>query len=294
MTGRDDPLHRALAAADLCTEVASRSALAGGCIDQVERIALRDGVRVVAKTGSTADAARFRAEQAGLEALAATGTVVVPRPLACEQAASSVVLLMEYIKPGRATLRAWERFGADLAALHRADSGSRYGFAMDNYLGSTPQVNRWHDNWIEFNRACRFGAQIARAAEHGLLTPDENRELDDLMNRFERILPARPHPALLHGDLWSGNAIPAAGERVAVIDPACSIGDGWADIAMMQLFGGFPSSSLAAYEHAVNERLDADIERRILAYQLYHVLNHVNIFGRGYAGQMRSLVKALR
>lgn len=294
MTGPDQLFVHALTTSGLCAEIVRRSALSGGCIDRVERIDLRDGMRIVAKIGSTADLSRFKAEEAGLRALAATGTVIVPQPLACEADGSTVVLLMEFIEPGSATSRSWQRLGADLGALHQTDLGHRYGFERNNFLGTTPQINTWHANWVEFIRRCRYEPQINRAVERQLLTNDERDALDDLLNRLDAIVPSHPLPALLHGDLWSGNALPTRDERIAVIDPACSIGDGWADIAMMQLFGGFPESCFLAYQEAVNQRVDRDIERRILLYQLYHVLNHINIFGRGYASQMRSLIQALR
>jgi fructosamine-3-kinase len=121
------------------------------------------------------------------------------------------------------------------------------------------------------------------------------RRVERVIGRLETLIPQRPKPALLHGDLWSGNALTAVDEagaqRIAVIDPACSYGDGWADIAMMKLFGGFPSHCLDAYAAEADDR--DGLEARLAVYQLYHVLNHVNLFGRSYAGQAMALVAAL-
>lgn len=254
---------------------------------------LDDGRIIVVKSGDASDANRFQAERAGLAALAVTKTVLVPQPLACVAQDGRAWLMLEFLASGAGSAEAWNRFGAELAALHRFDVGPHYGFEADNYLGSTPQINDWHEDWVEFNRACRFDPQIARADAGGLLGPSERSELQRLLDRLDQIIPSDPFPALLHGDLWSGNALACGSGRIAVIDPACSIGDGWADIAMMRLFGGFPDACFKAYAEAVGQRIDSDINRRITLYQLYHVLNHLNIFGRGYAGQMRALVADL-
>ncbi|MHC4102897.1 MAG: fructosamine kinase family protein, partial [Planctomycetota bacterium] len=181
--------------------------------------------------------------------------------------------------------------------LHGADPGdvTGYGFNGDNHLGTTPQPNRWHDDWIRFNADCRLGHQLTLAARNNLLSGSEARRVERVIDRLETLIPRRPKPALLHGDLWSGNALGAVEEsgeqRIAVIDPACSYGDGWADIAMMRLFGGFPSRCLEAYAAETDDR--EGVEPRITVYQLYHVLNHVNLFGRGYAGQAMTLAASL-
>jgi fructosamine-3-kinase len=200
---------------------------------------------------------------------------------------------MHRINDAPASAAAWTQLGRSLAALHAIDVGPAYGFDVDNHIGTTPQINTWSEDWVAFNRACRLGPQIDLAARRGLLHDRERERLDRLLDRLGDVLPARPKPALLHGDLWSGNALPtetADGPAVAIIDPACSVGDGQADIAMMQLFGGFDASCFAAYEAATGEPIDPT---RIAVYQLYHVLNHVNLFGRGYAGQAMSLVGRL-
>lgn len=264
--------------------------LSGGCIHHACRIELQSGHTIVAKLAAGATSL-FTEESRGLSALGATRTVPVPEPLGVVEIGGTSVLLMSYVKPAPATSRGWRRLGEDLAALHAAHAGPRYGFEIDNHLGSTPQPNGWMDDWVEFNRINRLAHQRTLAVSRGLLTAQEAGRLDRLINQLEKFVPHHPKPALLHGDLWSGNALPTEGERVAIIDPAVSVGDGWADIAMMRLFGGFDEATFEAYEALA---LDRDqVEDRIAIYQLYHLLNHVNIFGRGYAGQVMSIVNRL-
>ncbi|MCA9294989.1 MAG: fructosamine kinase family protein [Phycisphaerales bacterium] len=260
------------------------------------RVALHDRPAVVIKLNPTEAHGALVEEAAGLARLRATKTVRVPDVLfigfACDQSA----LIMEAFEIVRADEAAWARFGRSLAALHQTSAGARYGFDHDNHCGPTPQCNDWCDDWVEFNRRHRLGAQCDLAVMRGVLNPDEVRAVRDLIEHLDHVVPAHPTPALLHGDLWSGNALPAddgdGGCDIAVIDPACSIGDGWADIAMMRLFGGFPRICEQAYAECIE--VPDDVEQRILVYQLYHLLNHLNLFGRGYADQVMSHVRRLR
>lgn len=266
--------------------------LSGGCIHRVVALTLDDNSRLVAKINRADQINVFEEEAHGLTALAATQTVLVPQPIITHAHGDTAILLMTAIETtGRGTTEAWRRFGNDLAALHNAPAGGRYGFDIDNHIGSTLQPNSWRDDWVEFKAVNRLGFQLDLAAQNDLLDAAEIRVIQRVIDGLDKLLPRRPKPALLHGDLWSGNALPAANDRIAVIDPACSIGDGWADVAMMQLFGGFPSSCFDSYMANQSDR--ENVETRIPVYQLYHVLNHVNIFGRGYAGQAMSLAQRL-
>ncbi|MHC4946892.1 MAG: fructosamine kinase family protein [Planctomycetota bacterium] len=283
----DAALRQALDAAGVDAAVVGAEALGGGCIHEVRVVSLADGRRLVVKGNVPSMAPAFAAEADGLRRLAATGTVLVPVPLVDGVFGGAALLVMSHVAPGPATDAAWARLGEDLARLHAAEAGPRYGYEIDNHLGATPQPNGWCDDWVRFNAEHRLGHQLDLARRHGALTAGEQTRVERVIDRLGSLVPRRPKPALLHGDLWSGNALPAAGDRVAVIDPACSIGDGWADIAMMRLFGGFPASCFAAYRRAADDH--DDVETRIAVYQLYHVLNHVNLFGRGYAAQAMAL-----
>ena len=284
-------VEHALRQASLSSGIASIRNLSGGCIHQVLEITLDGGRRVVAKINSLDAKKLFEEEAHGLRALAATKTVLTPHPLVVAADDSSAILLLSFVEPGAAAPSTWRRLGADLAALHAADAGDRYGFDIDNHIGSTKQPNSWHDDWVQFNAVNRLGFQLDAAMRNDLMTAREASMIQRVIERLDQFIPRHPKPALLHGDLWSGNALPTSDDRISLIDPACSVGDGWADIAMMKLFGGFPSECLGAYRAAVNDH--DRIDDRITVYQLYHVLNHVNIFGRGYVSQAMMLARSL-
>ncbi len=291
-----EAIEHSLHKAALEQTIVSIRDLSGGCIHRVQEICLRDGATVVAKTNSAAHLHMFQEEADGLRALAQTNTLLVPRPLAVVERAGVAVLLMTAIKHAAVPPRAWTRFGEELARLHQTDAGHRYGFQTDNHLGTTPQPNTWCDDWVRFNAEHRLGHQLDLAAKRGRLDTSEAARIQAVIDALEDHIPRQPKPALLHGDLWSGNALPAcdgddATERIGVIDPACCIGDGWADIAMMKLFGGFPDCCFQAYEANVSDR--AQLDSRLAVYQLYHVLNHVNLFGRSYAGQAMAIAGSL-
>jgi len=290
----NDALVHALRESGRCATIIGTRNLSGGCIHQVLALSLGDGSRLVVKVNRADRLKLFEEEAHGLVALAGTRTVLVPQPLIAHAYGDVAVLLMTEIEsPARGVSpSAWRRFGEELAALHGASAGNRYGFSMDNHIGSTLQPNSWRDDWVEFNAANRLGFQLDQSEQNGLLNAGEAREVQRVIDRLDQFIPRRPRPAWLHGDLWSGNALPAANDRIAVIDPACSIGDAWADIAMMRLFGGFSEPCFDSYLGNQPDR--EDVESRIAVYQLYHVLNHLNIFGRGYVGQALSLANRLR
>jgi protein-ribulosamine 3-kinase len=275
--------------------VAQLHPLSGGCIHDVMHVELANGASVVAKIASASRAELLEEERDDLAALRATQTVLVPAPLALVRRETASVLLTIFLQPGNANDETWHAFGEDLARLHNHPVGDRYGFHAANHLGSTPQPNDWHDDWVEFNRSCRLGHQLALARRKDLLSANEALRIERVIENLDQLIPRTPKPALLHGDLWSGNALSTVDDagraRIAIIDPACSIGDGYADIAMMQLFGGFSRACFEAYEASVSDH--AQLDTRIGVYQLYHLLNHVNIFGRGYAGQAMTLADRL-
>jgi fructosamine-3-kinase len=285
-------IEGALRAAGVTAKLLEVSELRGGCIHRVHSVRLGSGLHLVAKVAAQADGAMLQEEALGLAAIGATQTVLVPQVVGFGVHDGAAVLLMTAIEPRAADEGAWRRFGEELAALHAAGGATAFGFEHDNHLGATPQPNRWCDDWVRFNAEERLGYQLGLATRRGLLAVHEARRVEKSIARLGDLLPAQPSPALLHGDLWSGNALPSAGEggrgRIAVIDPACSFGDGWADIAMMRLFGGFPECCFEVYADAAGE--PANVEARIAVYQLYHALNHVNLFGRGYVGMVMGLV----
>jgi protein-ribulosamine 3-kinase len=300
-----EAVRQALTETGRPTAISAIRDLSGGCIHRVIEVTLEGGEKLVAKLNSASNQQLFVEEAHGLRTLAATrrgpvsgpGTVMTPQPLATLVHKNTAVLLMTAIQSPRSSVdqSTWARFGAELAALHQSSAGDRYGFEIDNHIGSTFQPNSWSDDWVDFNAVNRLGFQLETARSQGLLDARDSDRVQSVIDRLDEFIPRRPKPALLHGDLWSGNALPGTGPdgspRIAVIDPACSIGDGWADIAMMRLFGGFPQSCLDAYASNVDDH--DDVETRIAMYQLYHVLNHANIFGAGYVEQAMGLAARL-
>jgi fructosamine-3-kinase len=289
----------ALREAGITVTIDEVSALSSAGARSIVRVRFHDHPAVVIKLNARHAHGVLVEEAAGLARLRATNTVRVPEVLFIGLTSHRSALVMEALETIRADEDAWERFGRTLAALHQMPVGARYGFDHDNHCGPTPQCNDWTDDWVEFNRRHRLGAQCDRAVANGVLHADEERPLRAMIAALDRYIPANPHPALLHGDLWSGNALPTRAKLtatgacdIAVIDPACSIGDGWADIAMMRLFGGFPRECEQAYAECIG--VPEDCEQRITVYQLYHLLNHLNLFGRGYIDQVMSWVHRLR
>jgi len=260
----------------------------GGDISAAWRLKSND-TSVFLKTGPAEAYEMFAAEADGLRELATAGAVRVPRVLGSVQSGGESLLALEWIDfdlPGRDTEA---RLGEQLARQHRHFS-DRFGWRRDNTIGSTPQRNAWNADWVDFLRRERLGFQLELARQNGFggeLAATGSRLLANLGQFFDSYW---PEPSLLHGDLWGGNWASAAGEPV-VFDPAVYYGDRETDLAMTRLFGGFGPAFYAAYEAAWP--LAPGSERRQRLYQLYHVLNHLNLFGRGYLGRALGILKSL-
>lgn len=232
----------------------------------------------------------YEAEAAGLRLLAQPGALRVPMPICCGTSGATAYLVLEHIDFARAGKGGEERLGAGLAAIHRM-SRPRFGWERDNTIGSTPQINQPSDDWATFYGEHRLGFQLALAERNGrggALTQTGYRLLEALPALFAD---HRPVASLLHGDLWGGNAAFDAQGAPVIYDPAVYFGDRETDLAMTELFGGFGASFYRAYQAAWP--LDPGYELRRDLYQLYHVLNHLNLFGAGYAGHARRLIDRL-
>ena len=232
----------------------------------------------------------FAAEHAGLEEIAASATLRVPRPLCHGRACGHAFLVMEYLETGPACEDSQARLGRGLAAMHR-HRAERYGWQRDNTIGATPQINIPDGEWLNFWRERRLGFQLALAARRGF-GGRLQRQGEKLLAALPTLLAGhRPTPSLLHGDLWSGNyGVTPAGEPV-IFDPAVYYGDREADLAMTELFGGFSPAFYAAYEEAWP--LPPEYGVRKTLYNLYHILNHLNLFGGGYLGQAQAMIDRL-
>jgi len=238
----------------------------------------------------TGDADVLAAEADGLEAIAAHGALRAPRVLQTGAAEGEGFLVLEWLALTRASAQDAARLGEALARQHLAPA-ERFGWPRANFIGATPQFNTLSHDWPAFFREQRLGFQLRLAAENG-----HRGELQELGAKLRVgaggfFSDYSPRPALLHGDLWGGNWGVVADLGPVVFDPAVYWGDREADLAMTELFGGFPPEFYSAYNsHAP---LDAGYRVRRDLYKLYHVLNHLNLFGEGYLGQSLSLMRGL-
>jgi fructosamine-3-kinase len=269
--------------------IRQRQPLGGGCINPAWRVS--DGGRdYFVKISAAASLAMYEAEAEGLAELAASGAVRVPLPVCWGSAAGQSWLVLEYLPLGGNGTAAMARLGRQLAALH-AQPRPCFGWHRDNTIGSTPQPNPRCDDWIEFWRERRLGFQLNLAARNGY-TGNLQSQGEALLGQFAGLFAGyRPLPALLHGDLWSGNAGRTADGEPVVFDPAVYYGDREADLAMTELFGGFPAGFYAAYREALP--LAVGYPQRRMLYNLYHVLNHLNLFGGGYRAQAERMIAQL-
>ena len=262
---------------------------AGGGFAGCERWESESGP-VFVKVGAPDRVGALEAEAAALRELAAAAAVRVPAVLGLGATGGQSFLALEWIEFGVATQRTEATLGEQLARLHRVGA-AQFGWHRDNTLGATPQRNDWTADWAEFFARHRLGFQLDLAERNGHGGPwlERGRRLADSLAAF--LDGHRPQPSLLHGDLWGGNwAADAAGLPV-IFDPASYYGDREADLAMTRLFGGFGPAFYAAYEAAWP--LEPGARGRFQLYNLYHLLNHLNLFGGGYRAQAAASIERL-
>jgi fructosamine-3-kinase len=234
--------------------------------------------------------AMFAAEAAGLAELERSHAVRVPRVLASGHTEGAAFLALEWIETGVAGPQCEARLGRELAALHGV-TAPRFGWARDNTIGRTPQLNAASEDWAEFFRERRLRPQLEMAAAHGF-TDLPAAAGERLLESVQGLLAGhRPSASLLHGDLWGGNWLASAAGEPVLIDPAVYYGDRETDLAMTRLFGGFGERFYQAYQAAAP--LAFGWQARAELYNLYHVLNHANLFGGGYARQARAMIEHL-
>ncbi len=263
--------------------VTATQPVGGGCINNGARLVTRSGDTFFLKTNSYAPAGLFACEVEGLNALKQEDGPRIPRPYLH----GASFLLMEDLKPAAPRPDYWPEFGRRLAALHN-HTHSHFGFHQDNYLGSTPQPNPWTEDGYEFFGEHRILFQARLAVQRGLLGREDARLAEKVAKRLPELVPPQP-PSLIHGDLWSGNAITGPHGEPALIDPAVHYGWAEAELAMTTLFGSFPPAFYQAYEEV--RPLAPGYARRYPIYNLYHLLNHLNLFGSGYLRQVQGILR---
>ena len=283
------PIRAALRNAGIDVEDVEPRPVSGGDISAAWRLDSAAG-SVFLKTGPASSYEMFAAEAEGLAELSQANAVRVPAVIALGEHRASAFIALEWLRfesIGRASER---RLGEQLAALHRTTK-PRYGWHRDNTIGLTRQINAWSDSWVDFYREHRLGYQLELAASNGFtgaLQTEGARLLKRLPVFFEHYTPVA---SLLHGDLWGGNWASCDGQPV-IFDPAVYYGDRETDLAMTRLFGGFGKAFYAAYESSWP--LQPGHRQRSDLYQLYHVLNHLNLFGSAYLGRALALIDGLR
>ncbi len=255
----------------------------GGCINNGMRLETDSSQTLFLKTNRSAPSDMFAREVEGLNALRVEDGPRVPEAYLH----GADFLLMEDLSPASRAADYWPTFGRQLAALHN-HTNPQFGFDQDNYIGSTPQSNNWTVDGYEFFAQHRLGYQARLARERGLLDKKDLARVESLASRLSELVPEQP-ASLSHGDLWSGNATTDADGAPAIIDPATHYGWAEAELAMTTLFGAFSEAFYRAYEEV--RPLDEGYQERYSIYNLYHLLNHLNLFGRGYLGQVQTILR---
>ena len=264
----------------------------GGCISNTARAEFAGNEVVFLKWARSSEqpARMFSEEARSLRALAATRTVRVPAVQDQHAESGYAWLLLEWLEPGPRSSASQAQLGERLAALHR-HTAETYGWPAANFIGSLPQSNRPHRSWPDFWRAERLGPQLELAASR--LDAKQRGRLMQLIDQCDDVIgdSDADGPSLLHGDLWGGNLHTMADGTPALIDPASYYGHREVDLAMARLFGGFSADFFGSYERAWACR--PGLEQRLLLYQVYYLLVHVNLFGGGYAEQTMRAVAQL-
>ena len=283
LTSSDGPLEGAT--------IVSSDPVGGGCIHQAWRLRLSDGQQLFAKSGARDALDLFEVEAEALEALhlhADAELLVVPRPLALLTSQNGAVLLLPWLDLGGGDQTS---LGRGLAFLHQHSaecSSEGFGWGRDGYIGAGPQPGGWRPNWGTCFVELRLRPQLDLAVGRGLISAGT----DQLMQRLEDVLNGlEVNPSLVHGDLWGGNAGVLTDGRATIYDPASWWADPEVDLAMTCLFGGFSEAFRRGYQSVSPMKPGA--EDRVEIYNLYHLLNHANLFGGSYCNQSEASLKRL-
>ncbi|ACB53358.1 putative Fructosamine kinase [Crocosphaera subtropica ATCC 51142] len=265
--------------------IESQKSVSGGCINQGYCL-IGEDTKYFVKINHASQVEMFTAEALGLKEMAETQTIRVPKPICWGMTERSSYIVLEWLEFGRSSKDSWDLMGRNLANMHQYQGQSKFGWSQNNTIGSTPQVNNWTEKWSDFFADHRIGFQLKLASRKGGNFGNYSQIVEKVRDILSTI---HPQPSLVHGDLWSGNAaVTEAGEPV-ILDPATYYGDREVDIAMTELFGGFPAPFYRGYNEVFP--LDEGYKKRKTLYNLYHILNHYNLFGGGYGSQANYMIQ---
>lgn len=272
--------------------IVKREQLFGGDINRAFKLTLSDNKTIFMKSNSIENASFFPEEEKGLNALKECGKIGVPEVIAhgIDTETNTSFLLLEYLESAPKIKNYAEVLGHELAALHKSDTKKftekSFGFSSDNYIGYTKQINTHSSKWTDFFRDSRLIPQFKLAEKY--FDNHTKIKIEKLLSKIENIIPEPDFPSLIHGDLWSGNVITGPDGKGWIIDPACYVSSFEAELAMTSLFGGFSSAFYNAYDEII--QIPSDFSERIDLYNLYHLLNHLNIFGISYLSEVNHII----
>lgn len=270
-------------------KILSQKMLRGGSIHHALRLNTSAGPHFV-KWNQRSQSANFQAEAQGLEVLRAANKILrFPQVLTQVEGSYAVALVLEYIEPGNSAdaHSFWQTLGQGLASLHR-QTAPQFGLQHHNFIGSLPQSNRQHTNWPDFFASERLEPMLKLARQKNLLSPSDLKHFDQLQHRLDTLIPEEP-PALLHGDLWSGNLMSGPQGQPWLIDPAVYYGHREAELAFTRLFGGFAEQFYRAYQQ--DWPLQDGWQQRVKLFNLYPLLVHLNLFGDSYLSQIQESLR---
>ena len=274
----------------------------GGDINKSYGISLSNGNVLFMKANEKNNVDYFIKESNSLKAIADTKTIATPKVLGLGTEDGEEVgysfLLLDFVELGNLDEKFWEKFAENLSKMHKAETSSFipkedhekgliFGFYEDNYIGRTKQINTPKKNWIDFFRENRLEPQFKMAENH--FSSEEIKLVHKLLEKLDSFLVEPEKPSLLHGDLWAGNVMCDTKPQAMLIDPACYVGHPEADIAMTELFGGFSGRFYEAYKST--GLLQPNYADRRDLYNLYHLLNHLNMFGKSYFSAVKAILE---